>query len=148
MSLGVVAELESHGICSAPSLFPAPPDDGYADTDDGDSHPAISVDAFTEESFGSKSSRSIAERADRHDETHFLKGQDGEKREESQTHQGYSKPHPPQAQRLQNESQDRPGAEVVDFSDALHGPTPTQLSCRSRYDDQEQERNFKHGQVL
>ena len=55
------------------SLFSAPPDDGDADTDHGDSDPPIAVDAFTQESFCSKGSRGIAKSTDWHHETHFLK---------------------------------------------------------------------------
>src|SRR5229473_990428 len=48
------------------SLFSAPPDDGDADTDYGDSNPPIAVDAFTQESFCSKGSCGIAKSADGH----------------------------------------------------------------------------------
>jgi len=51
--------------------FSAPPDDGDADTDYGDSDPPVTVDAFTQEGFRSKGSRGIAQ-ALTGTTTHFL----------------------------------------------------------------------------
>lgn len=51
----------------------APPDHGDTEADDGNSDPAISADAFTQKGFRSEGSGSVAQSADRHYKTHFLK---------------------------------------------------------------------------
>jgi len=58
---------------SGEQLPAAPPDEGDTKADDGDSDPPISTDAFTQESFCSKGSRSIAQGTDWHHKTHLLK---------------------------------------------------------------------------
>ena len=70
LHLYAVPDVFTAGAASA--LFSAPPDDGDADTDYGDSDPPVTVDAFTQEGFRSKGSRGIAQGTDRHHETHFL----------------------------------------------------------------------------
>ena len=125
-------------------LLSAPPNDGDAEADDGYTDPAISTDPLAQKRLRSKRSSGIAERADGHYETDFLKGKNGEQGEKAQAHERDARPHPRQAQGLQDESQNRTGAKIVDFADGLHRAADAQFAARSRHDNQKQKDNFTH----
>ena len=59
-------------------LRSGPPDDGDPETDDSDSNPAASANAFTQKEFRAEGSGSIAKSTDRYHEAHLPEGQNRE----------------------------------------------------------------------
>ena len=126
-------------------LAAAEPDKRNAERDDGDAEPAIAADALVKKEFCTESARGVGECAKRHDETDFAEGKNGEKREKAESHHGDASPHPGQAERLKDETNESAGAKVVDFADALHGAADAQFAAGAGHNDEKEEEGLEHG---
>lgn len=128
-----------------PRLVAAEPDESDTEGDNGDAEPAIAADALVKKQLCAKCASRVAERAERDDKTNLAEGQNREKRKKAEGHQRNSHPHPRQAECLKDETNERAGTEIVNFTDAFHGAADAELAAGASHNDEKEKERLEHG---